>query len=337
MNDIPYDGNNVSDEEDLLQELEETWKGSWSRDNFIKKAEDDTRDEELHPSSSPFCSYRYLMDLLKWGESEYRNYPSKMEYYCEIGTIAHLVFQKTFMNHAHDEENPEVKIIGDYECTNCDAKFPFSFTHLCTKCGSPTRYEELGVRYGKRVHGHIDYVIQYLGKYYILDFKTSSVALIQSAYRCKDKGYKSPLPYPKNLFQVLSYGSYCENGGLRYGNIEIEGIILLYASRDNPMQNYYFHYENFGKWRSLLKKYIMISDNMFDLSRKIFKAVKKGKEIDKKHIEKIAKYKLCSSVEEYESTYMDKYDVCPYVATCMSSTCKRLTKAIDNYVLADEG
>jgi hypothetical protein len=140
----------------------------------------------------------------------------------------------------------------------------------------------------------------------------------------------------KNLFQVLSYGSYCENGGLKYGNIEIEGIILLYASRDNPMQNYYFHYENFGKWRSLLKKYIMISDNMFDLSRKIFKAVKKGKEIDKKHIEKIAKYKLCSSVEEYESTYMDKYDVCPYVATCMSSTCKRLTKAIDNYALADE-
>ena len=290
---------------DVIDNLSQHWDTAWGQERVGPANK--KRNEELHPSSFPYCGYRDAMEKLEWGESETFAMGAMMSYYVNVGTTAHLVFQD-FMGQLGKKHEVAGRIVGDWKCLDsaCGHLVEFSTYKRCPKCKGGTMYEELGVRYRKRTEGHVDGLYKLHGKYYVLDYKTSSVRAVDHFRRTR-KGY----PYSSNKFQIRSYAAYLEQ---QYG-IEIEGWVLIYAARDNPKTHYAMCGgeldENDRKW---INRYVKVSDEMFDIVRnKVMTNT-----IDEKDIDNLCKYKLCTSQEFYNTQVHDQYNPCPYVGKCFS-------------------
>jgi hypothetical protein len=160
----------------VIEALEHSWDTMWEQER--RNPPDRKREEELHPSSFPYCGYRHAMGWLNVGaDPDEFVMGAHMMYYVTLGTSAHLVFQELIGKLTIDEHEVQGEMVGDWQCTNpkCGHLVEFSTYVRCPKCDSDTRYEELGVTYGKRTHGHLDglFRIKYRGKYlyFVIDYK----------------------------------------------------------------------------------------------------------------------------------------------------------------------
>lgn len=305
------------DFDDVKILLRTHWNKAWTRETPLPVSP--TRIEELHPSSFPFCGLRYATELVaSEGDASTFNMSANMEYYCAVGTVAHLVFQKHMrLTKGNGRDNSVV--IGDWTCPSCGYKNKFRPYHTCKKCKSPSITGEVGrlsgdeisVQLGSRTTGHADDVIKIDNRYWVIDYKTSSVRAVAN-YKRFNRG----LPYKHNVSQIKSYAKLIE----RKYNIKISGWFLLYAARDTPMSEIAIcGGEITDDIRETLNAELETADKMFETVRTyVAPAVNTGKPLlngDKERIKKLSKRliknKLCSCEAHYSEDIKDQYDPCP--------------------------
>jgi len=174
----------------------------------IHKA-DPSRLFKLRCSQLPYCPRSVIMNYVTLGM--YQSMDMMMAYYVGVGHAVHNVMQTYLATTG--------VLLADYYCRECRKKYPFSHRHEC--CGFPTQYEEVTIDY-KGIGGHIDAIFKdSKGKYWIVDFKTCSVA------GAKKKKVNPGANYKR---QVRAYAYLLWK---QYG-IKVEGVMLVFLPRDNP-------------------------------------------------------------------------------------------------------
>lgn len=134
-------------------------------------------------------------------------------FYTSVGTAVHDVVQ-TYLA-------PSGKFLATWKCRHCGKIREVSMKHEC--CEFQMEYREISINH-KGVVGHIDAVFKdRKGRYWILDFKTTSV-----------KGVATKIKSPGRVYieQIETYALYL---WLQHG-IKVEGVMLMFIKRDNPAE-----------------------------------------------------------------------------------------------------
>lgn len=251
-------------------------------------------EKKLRVSGFPYCALKHSHEVLTHHEPE--DGDSSKSFYCDVGTAAHLIFQR-WMGCAG-------RIYGDWLCSNkkCKHIVHFSNKNVCPKCKSEMLYEEFTVKYGKHLSGHLDGVFKSRdGKYWVIDYKTSSVRVIYS-----QKKFPT-FPYAKNRAQIQSYCALIE----KVHNIEIAGWMLLYIARDDPKVFKIVGDElNTKQKRSILKK-IDLYDEQYGIVLDLPNSQ------DFSDIEFLIDTKACKT-QEYYYNHMKAFTPCPLEAVCFT-------------------
>jgi len=189
------------------------------------------------------------------------------------------------------------KILGDWKCLECDYRMKLTTHKKCPKCKSDhLLYEELGIKFGKWTHGHIDGVVQINGKWYVVDYKTTS-----SKNNAEHKKTGNKYPYISNVAQISSYVVFLEEAF----DIEIAGWILIYVSRDSSFRDYVMvgaEMDKKAKKRKLeqLTKY----DEHFG------KVMKLKNELQLKYFKRLVLEKPCETLVQYKKEMHGGYNWC---------------------------
>jgi hypothetical protein len=134
-----------------------------------------------------------------------------MHYYVNVGHSVH----NTMQTHLAQSGT----LLADYHCRECDTWHRLSHKHEC--CGFATRYEEVTISW-KGIGGHIDAIFKDgKGRYWIVDFKTTSLASAPSKMKKPGKGYERQI----KAYAYLLWKQY---------GIKVEGVMLVFIPRDNP-------------------------------------------------------------------------------------------------------
>jgi hypothetical protein len=203
----------------------------------------------LRCSQLPFCPRSVLADFGIKGK--YQSMDMSMAYYTSVGTTVHTVMQ-TYLAMSG-------RFLADYECRICKKKYPLSHVHEC--CGTPTHYEEVSIDVGtktlknglrvKGIQGHIDGIFKdSKGKYWIVDFKTTTLFGAPGKERSPGEGYTR---------QIRAYAVLLKK---QYG-IRVRGVMLVFIPRDNPRP------EKLAVWEQVL------SDKDFEIGKEELKADRK--------------------------------------------------------------
>lgn len=243
------------------------------------------RQERLRVSSFPYCPLLHAYTrMTKHERPAMANFGSF--YYTTVGTAAHEVIQDFFGRSG--------KIFGRWICRdpNCKGIRRFSAKNICPICKGRMNYEELTVKAFRNVSGHLDGIWRSEdGKYYLVDYKTSSVKVITT------QKSNPTLPYHHNVCQIKAYCALIE---LMF-DIEISGWILMYVARDDPMvfSKPVGQYINAKQKKRELKK-IKGYDRDWDRVMNLFKF---------SDLLEIIEDKPCDSYEFYKK-HFDHFDPC---------------------------
>lgn len=199
-------------------ELTEYFKSVMARDNTLPEL--DYHPDALRVSGFPYCGLKHLYEKLTLTEEKAAAKKStdggKM-FYTTVGTAAHLAFQRFMAQRG--------RILGNWKCYKCKHVELNQHVIRCPKCGSEMEYEEFDVKIFNHVSGHLDGIYQASdGRYFLIDYKTSSVRAIWAHKKRKT------FPYAKNVAQITAYCAIFE----RLYGIKISGWFLLYIARDHP-------------------------------------------------------------------------------------------------------
>lgn len=260
------------------------------------------RAHELHPSSFPYCGLQHVHEIFKNG-----GIPTTQEidyfgmYYTGLGSFKHELMQ--------DWLGKGKQLVGDWLCKNryrkkkpCKGERKTSVYASCPKCGGDMDYHELGIKFGKHTHGHLDGIFLWKGKYYIIDYKTTG----QYKLFQHKSGKAVCFPFGYNKAQIESYQYYIEK---QYG-IKIAGWILIYISRDKSFRDYVSVGELFTKEnRKRISKTVKKYDNDFDI------AIKAKTYND---IIPLIEEKPCSCRSDYLNNFHNEYDPCPLAKVCFN-------------------
>lgn len=208
----------------ILKEFQRHYTKLVESKDFLSPDEADwKREDRLRVSGFPYCGLKHAHHRLNGEEEEQEEEVSfSMKYYTSVGTQTHRYIQYVLGYGA--------QMLGKWKCVTpgCPGTGEkIGFKNVCPKCKRPMDYEELTVKAYKHLSGHIDGVWRAAdGRYFIVDYKTSSVKAINNN---PQTGF---MPYKKNVAQIMAYCALLE----REMDIEISGWILFYIARDNPMK-----------------------------------------------------------------------------------------------------
>lgn len=208
--------NNLTQMSGVLKEFQ-----AYYLDNINKEVVNpdiNTREDRLRVSGFPYCGLKHAHKRLLADYSDKSSFGSN--FFLSVGTVTHRFLQYS-LGHG-------LRILGHWICIDkkCKGKRTFELQNTCPKCGLPMEYEELTVAYGRHASGHLDGVYKASdGKYYLIDYKTSSTKVIRG------NSLSKKLPYKNNVQQITTYCALVEQSF----KIEIAGWILVYVSRDNPI------------------------------------------------------------------------------------------------------
>ncbi|QJT71178.1 PDDEXK_1 domain-containing protein [Vibrio phage vB_VcorM_GR11A] len=288
----------------------------------------ETRVTELHPSSFPFCSTFYALDYLLHGDVFEREQQCLMgNYFTGIGTVVHEVIQNAIGDaHLVDKNKPlEHYLIGDYVCNKCKHVHKFSaYPKKCKACGQKKWkffYEELAVWWGKKTVGHSDGLYYFGGKYWVIDYKTTSTHCV-TAHKKTGKYF----PYDHNVRQIRSYCAMLEDNY----DVEIGGWILVYVPRDN-FNNYVAVGDDITKKKKNQLKRML---DGYDLNFRRVRSFTEIKSMKKllKTIEKIIEDKPCHNYKSYEREMKDPYFDCPYAENGVCFKQRELLKQFKKHI-----
>lgn len=270
------------------------------------------RRPEFRVSSLPYCPILYLESLLGWHEGgSTKTY--QMRFYTDIGTAVHSAFQefakvvhpKTFYGNwkcsrqiaAKHDKNTEVvvkcnKIVRDITCFDKlkVGKCPHGFSD----CKSRFEYEEILFLWNG-ISGHMDCLILLDGKWWLLDWKTTSNYIFNNTEEAIRKKY---YPNEKYIEQIESYAVLLK---MVY-NIDISYYVISYIGREKPTDikkmiesDYSFVFKmdkrKFKKRLRLLKQQ---TDNHKAVERLLKKATTKD-------IDYLIENKPCHSKEDFKN------------------------------------
>lgn len=163
----------------------------------------------LRCSQLPLCPTSLLLNYKRKGMV--RSMDMFGGFYTSVGTAVHTVMQ-TYLPQTGN-------FLADYYCTKCHRYYPMSHTFQC--CGVPTHYEEVLIDY-KGIVGHIDAIYRdRKGRYWIVDFKTTSLAQAPKKKTNPGEGYVAQI----ESYAYLLYRQY---------GIRVSGVMLCFIPRDNP-------------------------------------------------------------------------------------------------------
>lgn len=268
----------------------------------------ETRVTELHPSSFPFCPMHYAMEYIQHDDVFEQEQESLAgNYFTGIGTVVHAVMQNAISQaHLQLPKSLDHYLIGDYKCRSCGHTHKFSvYPRKCKGCKIKPKlgfeYEELAVWWGKNIVGHSDGLYKFKGKYFVIDYKTTSSFAV-AEHRKTGKHF----PYSYNVKQIKSYCALFEENY----NIKIEGWMLIYIPRDN-----YHDYEIVGddiseKQKKRVKKQMDYYDRTFGQVRSL-KALRSRKKI-LMLLNSLWEEKVCNDKKDYEKKMKDTYFECPF-------------------------
>lgn len=243
------------------------------------------REDKLRVSSFPYCGLRHMYRRLVQEEAV-TNFGAA--FYTGVGTVTHEAIQR-WLGHSK-------RMLGNWKCSSakCKGKREFSFRNVCPKCGSEMLYEEFEVEALKHLSGHLDGIYKARnGKFYLIDYKTSSVRVIGSNWKTK------MLPYKYNVFQITAYAALIE----QVYDIEISGWILYYLSRDSPL---YVSKATGANISSKEKRdYLRRMEVWADHYEHVMVRTKKLSDLSF-----LVENKPCKCMKDYNETYK-AYDICP--------------------------
>lgn len=185
-------------------------------DTFLASKGDIKRIKSLRPSQLPFCPYGFFCYHATYGAI--RSMDMKGAFYTSVGTAVHTVLQ-TYMGKSG-------RFLANWHCKQCNKRYKVSMQHEC--CDFPMEYDEIEISY-KGVVGHIDAVFRdKYGRYWIVDFKTTSLKSALKKMKTPGVGYTE---------QVEAYALmlWLEHG------IKVEGVVLMFIKRDNPKEPVIWH------------------------------------------------------------------------------------------------
>lgn len=137
----------------------------------------------------------------------------RASFYTSIGTSVHTVLQ-TYMGLSG-------KFLANWKCRKCGLTRKVSMQHKC--CDQQMLYDEIEISY-KGIVGHIDAVFRDAkGRYWIIDYKTTSV------FSATKKRKEPSVAYVEQV-EAYALMLYIEHG------IKVEGIVLMFIKRDNPRE-----------------------------------------------------------------------------------------------------
>ena len=268
------------------------------------------RYNELHPSSYPFCGLQQAYEEAKKIEQKPLDYFG--EYYTSVGTLIHELIQR-YMGY-------QGKVIGFWKCRKCKSlqenKKPTTCPSNCFKCKHDVfDYEEIGIEYKKYTRGHLDGIIKILGKYYIIDYKSSS-----EKNNSKHRQFRNVYPYKKNVSQIKSYIFYVER---QYG-IKIAGYFLIYLTRDANVKDFILE----GALVSDQEK-VTLAKKLKSYEKQFSTVMKLRKENKQKYWDSLIKSKPCKTMVHYKEE-MHSYDMCPLAEGGVCFNSARLKREISN-------
>lgn len=208
----------------VLKEFQKHYLDLVNSPGYLSPDEADwKREDRFRVSGFPYCGLKHAHKRMNGEEEEAEEEVTfGMKYYTSVGTQTHRYIQYVLGHGA--------QMLGKWKCVTPGCKGTgeaVSMVNICPHCNRPMDYEELSVEAFNHLSGHIDGVWRAKdGRYYIVDYKTSSVKAIASNHKT---GY---MPYRKNVAQIMAYCALIE----REFDIEISGWILFYVARDNPMK-----------------------------------------------------------------------------------------------------
>lgn len=177
---------------------------------------DPSRLLNLRPSQLPFCAVATFIQRATMGLVDVMD--MRGSFYVSIGTAVHEVVQNYL--------GTSGRFLANWECKICGKKTYVTKQFEC--CDFPMQYHEIEIHY-KGVVGHIDAVfIDSRGRYWILDFKTTSVKAAPS---------KQKSPGVVYIEQVETYALMMK---LQH-KIKIEGVLLMFIKRDAPTDPVIWH------------------------------------------------------------------------------------------------
>lgn len=275
------------------------------------------RGVEFRPSSFPQCP---VINWLKkvWYDNLGYNIAERscsMDYYCDVGTTVH----ETVQFHMGDSGAQ----FGHYRCINPKCKhgkrgmnlydaagnlvqagkltLKNTLNNRCPKCKERMFYEELTVKY-KGLKGHVDGVIKLPnGKYWIIDYKTSSMKKIMKAAEC--------YPEKKHLYQLPIYAYILKK---KY-KFEVAGFSLIYIPRDNP--KCFFEYSE--KWSKRWDKHAV---RILKTQKRQWEAFELALETNS--VDPVIEHKPCKCERSYLKTMYGGFDHCPMKDICFGAKLK---------------
>lgn len=182
-----------------------------SLDTFLVSKGDIGRIKSLRPSQLPFCPLNFFCHHATFGAL--RTMEMTGAFYVTIGTAVHEVLQN-YMGKSG-------RFLANWHCKQCGKQRKVSMQNEC--CDFPCTYHEIEIRY-KGVVGHIDAVFRDRhGNYWIVDFKTTSLAA------AKTKLKKPGVAYTEQV-EAYALMLWLEHG------IKVKGVVLMFVKRDNPKE-----------------------------------------------------------------------------------------------------
>ncbi|WYW01263.1 CRISPR/Cas system associated protein [Pseudomonas phage vB_PpuM-SKa-4] len=305
----------------------------------------ETRVMDLHPSSFPFCPIYHAIATLESGlVMEREEEVVGGGFYTSIGTAVHETFQHAvsltpFAMGDTARRNAKVldtatkkklsrqkfmkglkrAIVGDYYCKKCKHNHEFSpHPGKCVKCGHKFfRYEELAVRYGKNITGHTDGLLWLDGKYYVIDYKTTSSYKVM-----KHQKEGGVFPAKANVPQIKSYIVLLE----MMHNIVIEGWMLIYITRDNFHRRVIVGDILPDKEKRQLRKLMAEYELGWELWRDLLKVRSKSALLTT--FDKIEKLRPCHCKADHDEIMKNDYFSCPLAEDDLCFSKRGLTKTM---------
>lgn len=162
-------------------------------------------------SQLPFCPLNFFVTHATRGVVSVMD--MRGMFYVTIGSGVHEVVQ--------DFLGTSGRFLADWECRVCGKKYHMTTQHEC--CDFPMKYHEIEVDF-KGIVGHIDAIfVDSLGRFWIVDFKTTSV---------KSAVIKQKTPGHAYVEQVETYALLMK---LQY-KIKVHGTMLMFIKRDGPAE-----------------------------------------------------------------------------------------------------
>lgn len=180
-------------------------------ESMVVHRSDPERLYNLRCSQLPYCPRSVIINYATRGM--FFAMDMRMAYYVGVGHAVHEVMQSYL--------SLSGAFLADYKCRDCGTAYPLSHQFEC--CGFPTKYDEVLISY-KGVVGHIDAIFKdKQDRYWIVDFKTTSLKSAPSKMRRPGDNYSR---------QVRAYAYLLWK---QYG-IKVEGVMLVFLPRDTPWQ-----------------------------------------------------------------------------------------------------